>query len=349
MNEEFLLSAGVVELTRLKMKQVLTDPKLKTANFTDSGLEFMYDRKVAKKEKIGLNEENVFELGAESYFCKVGENVILQRNMSNVNSRIIDKSGRVQEKSNFFGKYYYLEEVKEKDGIRYCVTSKINGLGNKEVTSVLDTGRPVFSDDNNSSFETNYNVYSELFPSYKEWLDDRFLKGRKLDDVVKKVDTIYYTDRLHKLGTKRLSTIACIENEKREYEENRRKLNNLIKFLKEYDCETEAGKEKIDEFIKLAEDTKVEDIDIDFDCLKKQRESLKDKYSDLELEELKKETKNAEDDVQILEDILSKYINANGKLREVVGMIKRKILETTYKNERNIALKRDVEEEEVEY
>lgn len=279
MDEKLLSLAAVVEFTRYKMREVLSDKTLKQCKVTDTGVVFEKNKENSKVEKIGVDKLNLFCLGEHEFFGKqdMSENterypiwpkeqyVYLQRRIYDYQNpdRAISNSGWAFGRRNNFGSLYLIDEInRENDGLIYYTTAEI-GTDNELITrSRIYAGEAIDVKENENTFRENYEMYCTLFPKYRGWLNNWCLRGvENLDEVVRITDTAIYKERIEKLTNSNLMLQGKVNRELETYKMNKQNLDELMKCLKGYDFKTSEGKRVLDEIRLLIEERKEIDID----------------------------------------------------------------------------------------
>ena len=70
MPEKIVSKAAAVEMTRVRMIDLLTNPKVRNCVISDKGIEydFNYNKEYYRRDKLGLDENNIFRLSKDRYF-----------------------------------------------------------------------------------------------------------------------------------------------------------------------------------------------------------------------------------------------------------------------------------------
>ena len=281
-NEKLLSLAAVVEFTRREMKEILSDKTLRQCEITDSGVFFEKDEINSKPEMIGINKMGVLCLGNERYFGKqdvteeydesrlwpVERYVRLQRRCGCVTdpNRSISNSGWALCRMAHIGDFYLIDDVaRGKDGLIYY-TTLINDIdGETYYNSRIYAGEAIDVEENENTFREHYEMYTTLFPKYRGWLNNWYLRGvENLNDVVKRTDSEIFRERIEKFSKGKISLKCDIESEIEKYSDNKRRLDELLGFLSRYKCVSEEGKRVVEDVKALVVSRK--EIDINEVC-----------------------------------------------------------------------------------
>ena len=126
-------------------------------------------------------------------------------------------------------------------------------------------------------------MYTTLFPKYRGFLNNWYLRGiENLDQVVKRTDSAIFKERIKKLIKRNPEVKGEIELEINRYKENKRKFEELYGFLDKYECETKEGRNTIDD-IKATVKSR---ISVDLDTCQKNAEEYS-RAEEIDLEETK--------------------------------------------------------------
>lgn len=362
-DDNLLSLAAVVEFTRTKMKEVLTSPGIKEWNVTDTGVDFIQHGKYLHPEIIGV-DEGVFWLGNEKYFGRkyreidgefwtVDNYMYLKRKMYYYKDpdRAINKWGFAFLRFKYVGEFCIRDDIKEdENGTKFFYTTRSDVGMSEYIVKRVYAGEPIEMQETENTLRENYEMYSALFPKYKDWLDHYYLNGK--DNFVEKVrvvDSEIYKSRLFKFGGKNPLLKMTIEEELRRYRSNNDKLDFFSEYLNSYEFESKEGENAV-QGIKKTVDSKLViddsdvrkilnecDIEVDYRVIK-----------ELSYEELKSLADKVIDETDKLEELLEnlKNVNAfNNKLIfEIEEMIK-KISSVQKDNEEKI----NEEDNEIEY
>ena len=343
-DEELLSLAAVVEFTRYRMRDVLTSSNVKEWNVTDTGVEFERYDIFPHPEKIGVDSINVFWIGKDKCFGRkykevegelwpIDGYIYLKRKMyhSKDVDRPINRWGFAFCRFKCFGDFFIEDEIKDdENGVKYFYTTRSDtGIEEYTVKRVY-TGEPINLEETENSLKDNYEMYSTLFPKYKEWLDGYYLGcENNLDERIRIIDSEFYKTRLIKICERNQELKEMIENEFEVYRSNKTKLEDLNEFLSAYDCVTDAGKSVIDD-IRNSIDSKrvideesaasaIENCDIDIDV-------DEGELNGLSYEELKRRYDKVIDENDRLEEILEVLRNVNILDAKLVIEIEDKIM-----------------------
>lgn len=356
-SEELLSLAAVVEFTRYKIKDILTSDSIKEWNVTDTGIEFEKYDKFPHPEKLGVDSADTFWLGNEKYFGRnmkeihgvmwpADSYIYLKRKMYSYRDidRPINRWGFAFCRFYFCGKISVWDKIEKEDGIKYFIT-KITDIGGVEIERKrIYAGEPIDLLETENTLKDNYEMYTTLFPKYKEWLDIDYADN--FDEKVRVVDSEIYKEKIPKLVEKNDICKKALKEEFEKYKENEKKLEELEEYLSGFKCENDDGINAI-ESIKVEVNSR---LTVDEENIESVLDStnLKDSNvepNDLSYEELKEKTERLTAEVDSIEDLIELLREVNISNGILIENIRNKIKEIGMKKEENA---RDVTETEEE-
>lgn len=350
-SEELLSLAAVAEFTRYKMREVLTDPNMNKCEVLDTGVEFERKARFPHLEKIGVDEGNVFRLGNEKYFgrkCReidgeewpVDAYIYLKRKMyfHRDPDRPINRCGFAFNRFYFSHDFEVQDKIEEgENGIQYFLTEKYVEDFGYYTEKRIYAGEAVNIDgiEYENTLRENYDIYTALFPKYKEWLDAGYISEKStLENSIRVTDSEIYRERIKKYNNINPLVKAKVEKEISKYQVNKDKLDSLVEFLDGYICKTEEGVAVIEEILNTALTAKT--IDLDEHRLEDSSEKDLD-VSKLEYEELKRRAEMLVKENDDLEELLESLRDVNEFNERLIKLIEEKI--------RNIVKSEKVNEE----
>lgn len=357
-SEELLSLAAVVEFTRYKMKDVLTSPSIKEWKVTDTGIEFEKHDKFPHPEKVGVDSENTFWLGNDKFFGRrykeiegmkwpVNSYMYLKRKMYYY--RDIDRP--INRWGFAFCRFYYNGEysihdriIRQENGITYYQTNMTDVGGSEFESKRLYAGEPIDLPETENTLKENYEMYSTLFPKYKEWLDAEYTD--KLEDRIKVVDSEIYKSRIMKLTGRNSIFIATVKEEFERYKENKKKLEELEEYLSSFECETDDGKNAANSIrTEVTSRLIVDEESVEFVLNSIKSEDTNTRINGLGYEELKAKAERITSDADKIEDLTELLRKVNISNVILIENIKKKIKEIGTKKEENVKVVLESEQE----
>ena len=340
--ENVLDKAGAVEAIRIRMIEILTDARYKNCVVSDTGIEYdyNYNKGFYRREKLGLDENNVFRLSKDKYFKNSEEYesiIYLMNDMENAfNPRIeIGEANCGRSIGHYMGVLGVKHERKMINGIPYVEIKEQLMDGSIEYRKVVDVGLPFFSDNHDSTFEENYKMYTLLFPNIKDWYDKYFIWDYRHNDnrTVKEksddIDRVVTLEKLYKIDLEIFGLQSNIIGGITNYRNNRKNIDEMIERLQEYTCEDDIEREYIATLIQRAQE--LADRETEFDDKEKMEHikselSVKDgvrKYGDLELDVLHQVLDDREDKKDRLSGIEEQITLINEEYQRLVDEVRR--------------------------
>ena len=301
-----------------------------------------------RKETLGVDGSNVFRFGRDYYFSR---NIALINgvewpldNYWYLKKRVRTYKDFDRKISNWgfaycrfydCGIYSVFDCIEQEDGIPYYIT-EIKTRDNEIIEKKIYAGEAVNGKEIENTASEIYEIYSALFPKYIGWIDQKLFNFEKTDEKMKKIDSEIYKNRILNLREKKNKLRENIEREITRYENQQEKFESLKKFLNEYECKTDDGKNVIDEVLKSVESVKEIDLENDVTSVLNRGSQIDEvDVNNLECAELKEEFEKNEKEKEDLEDVLENIRDVNCFNGRLIYEIEEKIKNIVNKDKVN--------------
>lgn len=337
-SNELLEFAGVVEFTRFKMRDVLSNKK---CTISDRGVEFEgeWNSITGKKEKslIGIDDKGVFRLDNNSYFefVKWRNNVFIRNDSSSRPNCYegINAYGAAYLRCYDTGYYSVFEERTNIDGIPYYRRVSSDGIGFEDERKTIDIGQPVYNGEFENTFAENYRMYVTLFPRLKEWYEIQYgVNKNNVDEYSKNIEVAQVRDKINGLDLEFNTIKNLLYRNKLVYTTLTSKIDSLINCLKGINPEHEDGKRFVSEILSYAEKVREDNKESSLEGKEENDDSDKEEVENIDLktlsfEELKELLDDKTKKVRSLRESNIVLERKNYNYRKAVYEIERRITE----------------------
>lgn len=338
MSDYYLEFAAVAEIVRFKMRETLSCKNHKSCVVSDKGVEYETATKnfnyLSPKVIIGFDKNGTFWLDNERYFDeeKWRDNIFIRRKVFNS----VEKDGGINGYGVAYlrfketGRYFYMQNRKEFDGVPYFITESFDGLGYEMKRKTVDIGQPVYNGEFENTFAENFRMYTALFSRLKDWYKNSYgIDESNVDEYSDRIEHARLKDKIKELNEISEMLESNMYKHRLTYTVVSEKIDGLIEYLKGRNVELQEGKDVISELLELAEKVREENIVLESDECKENEHDSKEKQDleVLDIDELNLIIKIKQNKIAALRKLQGRYIDVNNNYRITIHKIERKIEE----------------------